>query len=100
MSISVSGIKRLQKLQDDLVYFKDVYGVRLDWQEPDEQDVDAIVTGVHLDNAMGANQGSIPAYSQELVVHLTVEGGVEISINLADLLAMATIRPLSEVDNA
>ena len=55
----------------------------MDWHEPDEQEVDVIVTGNHLDNAMGAWDNKRNA---EFVIHLTVEGEKRLSLNLADLL--------------
>ena len=66
-------------------------GVRHDWHEPDCQGVTAVITGTHLDNAMGENQDSLPAINQEFVVHLKSEGSVIHKINLATLLALATI---------
>jgi hypothetical protein len=34
--------------------FRQAYGIRNDWHEPDEQGITAYVLGDHLDNAMGA----------------------------------------------
>ena len=65
------------------------YALRLDWHEPDEQGVSAVVTGCDLDNAFGVNQGSLAPYYHELVVHLFIEEGHKLSINLATLLAIA-----------
>lgn len=69
--------------------FAEEHRLRPDWHEPDEQNVSAVVTGCHLDNAMGEDQGSLPPYWQEFVVHLFVDERPELSINLATLLAIA-----------
>jgi hypothetical protein len=82
--------KRLKRERSAL---RDVWlrnNIRTDWHEPDEQGIGAIVTGVRLDNSMGVSQSDIPAHNQEIVVHLACDGVVEHSINLADLLAIAT----------
>lgn len=78
------------KIKKTLQEFAKKYKLRNNWHEPDEHDVDAIITGTHLDNAFGDNLIlSPPSYHQEYVVHLTVKDSVKLSINLADLLAIA-----------
>ena len=66
------------------------HNLRDDWHEPDEQSVEASVTGHYLDNAMGDD----PESGEELVVTLSVskEGKEteEVHINLATLLALAS----------
>ena len=58
---------------------------RTDMHEPDEQDVSAVVTGLALDNAMGAD----PYHNcQELTVGIT-QGVRTEWFNLADLIALA-----------
>lgn len=80
-------IKR--KLQE----FAAEHGLRDSWHEPDEQMVSAIVTGVRLDNAYPPETISFQkVYDQELAVHLVVgddAGNVVLSVNLADLFAIA-----------
>lgn len=70
-------------------------GVRPDWHEPDEQGVNALVSGHMLDNAGFWGQGGVgtlPSAYQELWVTITVEEeGVKprpvAEVNLAMLLA-------------
>jgi hypothetical protein len=64
---------------------KDEY-LRLDWHEPDESGIDAMVKGNHLDNAFGEDKNS-----SELVVILTKDGEEYYRINLATLLAVACV---------
>ena len=44
----INNAKELNELAKEL-------GVRPDWHEPDEQEVNARIIGSHLDNAMGAD---------------------------------------------
>jgi hypothetical protein len=71
----------------DLLKFTNVSQPRKDWHEPDEQDIEANVTGDHLDNAMGDDPDS-----SEYVVTLVNGSGDTLSVNLATLLAIATFR--------
>lgn len=71
-------------------------GVRDDWHEPDEQDIEAIVVGNHLDNAHGNHVHPDTADFQEFVVRLYErQGGGDTTLlgdfNLASLLALATV---------
>lgn len=78
-------------------------GVRSDWHEPDEQDVDARIIGNHLDNAMGSSAEACIVHTAsgdhdhtEYNVILTRGGEDDDSrtdvavINLATLLAWAS----------
>lgn len=58
-------------------------GVRHDWHEPDEQGVEAEVTGCQFDNAC-ADGGGI-----ELMVVFTKDGKPVAQVNLATLCAFA-----------
>jgi hypothetical protein len=77
--------RRIDKVED-LQRVAQVLGVRKDWHEPDEQEVNAYVVGDHLDNAMGSttkhNHG-------ELNVVITHYGENFAVINLATLLSWA-----------
>ena len=79
----------LQQRKTALQEFAKTYGLRKDWHEPDEQDVTAVVTGCHLDNAKGEHQAGMEPQYHELVVHLAVNGSYKLSVNLATLLAIA-----------
>lgn len=70
-----------------LLAFTNASGPRIDWHEPDEQDIEAEVTGDHLDNANGDDPDS-----SEYVVTLVNGSGDKIYVNLATLLAIATYR--------
>lgn len=76
-----------EETRQDLLKFTNASGPRLDWHEPDEQDIEAEVTGDHLDNAMGDDPDS-----SEYVVTLVNGSGDKIYVNLATLLAIATYR--------
>ena len=80
---------RLRKIQKDIQAFAKERKLRPDWHEPDNQEVDAFITGHHLDNAFGSSQDGLPEKSQEYLVVLTVEEAPSLFINLADLLAIA-----------
>ena len=60
---------------------------RPDMHEPDEQGLTAVVSGYHLDNAMGPH----PADNcGEFTVGLSINGGTSYEwFNLADLIALA-----------
>lgn len=58
---------------------------REDMHEPDNQDVEAVVTGNHLDNAMGHTPKD---NCDEFIVTLTRGNSVE-HFNLATLIALA-----------
>ena len=61
---------------------------RTDWHEPDEQDIECVVVGDHLDNAFG-NRITGDRGFQEFVVQLR-SPTADLDINLATLLALAT----------
>jgi hypothetical protein len=63
--------------------------VRLDWHEPDEQDVTATVGGNSFDNAMSPGQEYAPGHA-EMFVTLHQRGQSVAVINLAMLFAWAT----------
>jgi hypothetical protein len=67
--------------RDLLVKFADRYHLRVDWHEPDEQEITAEITGNHLDNA------GVPS---EYRVVLKVDGKKKFEIDIATLLALAT----------
>lgn len=80
-----------------LAKFDQMFKPRLDWHEPDEQGISAEVKGNHLDNAMGDeyqvlyHDPQTGADCAEQVVILKVNDKQELSINLATLLALATV---------
>ena len=85
----------LKRKAKELREFAAKTGVRRDWHEPDEQDVKAVVTGTHLDNAFGESQDRLAPFWQEFVVHLRgwdrkAEDFITYDVNLATLLAIAT----------
>jgi len=66
--------------------------VRVDWHEPDEQEVNARIIGNHLDNAMGSRFETIPDDDPsnpagELNVIITRDGEDYAVVNLATLLS-------------
>ena len=74
----------------DLFRFRDCYGMRSDWHEPDEQGVGARVIGTHLDNAMGSTTRHEHAdWGGEFNIVLTHEGEDRAVVNLATLLSWA-----------
>lgn len=82
---------------EELAAFAAEHKLRVDWHEPDEQDVDAVVKGNDFDNAgfwpedkshhMTTSRGSKLV---EKHVVLKVEGKPVAAVNLATLLAWAT----------
>ena len=75
----------IDETRKKLIEFKSKFGLRGDWHEPDEQEIDARVTGLHLDNAFGDS-----GHCDELVVVLYHKGQEELKVNLATLLALAS----------
>lgn len=74
----------LQKLRDEL-------GVRADWHEPDEQEVDAVVYGHSFDNAgFWGRPESQGLESEEMHVVISKDGHPVAAVNLATLLGWAT----------
>lgn len=84
----------LEAKQKKLADFATRKGLRLDWHEPDEQDITAVVEGREFDNAYGdagRTKDSDPYWEQ--IVILRDEGtGEEMQINLATLFAIATYK--------
>lgn len=76
---------RVIESRADLRAVADGLGVRPDWHEPDERDVNAVVIGDHLDNAMGS---TVETNLGELNVILTKDEQPVAVVNLATLLAM------------
>ena len=77
--------------REEFVTLRNELGVRVDWHEPDEQEVDARVVGASFDNAgfWGSPQTSYKAY-EELHVVLYKEGDPVAAVNLATLCAWAS----------
>jgi hypothetical protein len=69
------------------------FGPRLDWHEPDEEEITATVVGDQLDNASGDSAGGRTGEG-EFIVQLRVRGVIKLEINLAHLLAAADDRPV------
>lgn len=82
---------RMINHRDDLVKLKSELGVRADWHEPDEMEVDAKVFGASFDNAgfWGPNVNPYLSYAEQHVV-LYREGEPVAAVNLATLFAWAT----------
>ena len=78
----------LDKEAAKIAEFAKTHCVRKDWHEPDEQNVEALVVGCHLDNAFGDHIHSPREDIQEYVVVLNGPHG-RATINLATLLAVA-----------
>ena len=87
--------------REQLIEFQREHGLRKDWHEPDEQDIDAHVDGAVLDNAQtfptgwdhhprDAEQWQAGASYSELTVILRKDGEPVAAVNLATLLAFAT----------
>lgn len=71
--------------------FAKAHGLREDWHEPDEQDIDAAIINptAAFDNAMGDDPYEL---APEMIVRLyKVGGNSSVVINLATLCALATI---------
>lgn len=80
-------MKRIDK-KSELIELAEELGVRPDWHEPDEQDVEAIVRGKNFDNA---GFWPLPERTFE-ELHVTVYQGhrAVAQVNLATLFAWAT----------
>jgi hypothetical protein len=82
---------RVQTRQE-LVELARELGVRPDWHEPDEQDVEARVQGTVFDNAGFWGRAYLPRHREaatELYVTLVHEGQSVAEVNLATLFAFA-----------
>ena len=78
------AIKDCYNTRKNLQKFAEKYGLSDDWHEPDQKEVTAFVSGKYLDNAMG-DSGDC----QEMVIMLLVAGKHILSVNLANILALA-----------
>ena len=76
--------------RDDLVFFASEVGTRLDWHEPDEQDLTALVFGQSFDNAGFWGEPTYEYYTNEMHVVLYVHHYPVAAVNLATLFAWAT----------
>ena len=82
---------------DNIQLMLDEYldGCREDMHEPDEQGIRAVITGTHLDNAMGANpyennlEFSVGIYKPKINVDGSSDEDELRWFNLADLIALA-----------
>lgn len=95
-----------------LLAFVDAVHPRSDWHEPDEQGITAEVVGRTLDNAFGDwpqygyiyPRDSKSCVPMEKIVVLQGNDGnlrtVEVSLNLASLLALATVGARTLTDSA
>lgn len=81
--------ERLQQIQNGLN--KITKECRIDMHEPDEQGIECILVGDHLDNACGEHIDidAIQRHYQEYVLCLKNDKGQSFQINLADLIALA-----------
>lgn len=70
-----------------LADFADVFGLRADWHEPDEQGIAAEIIGTHLDNAMGPNTRARGESHCEFNVILKHHGKEVAVTNLATILS-------------
>jgi hypothetical protein len=79
--------------RDEFVELSKELGVRADWHEPDERDVNAIVEGYSFDNAgfwPQSNKRRIPEEILEMHVIFTQDGRDVAAVNLATLCAWAS----------
>ena len=75
---------RLARVADEL-------GVRMDWHEPDEQDLTDEVRGESFDNAgTWGEEGTAGKDYEELHVIVSKDGQPRFTVNIATLLAWAT----------
>ncbi len=80
----INNARELRALADEL-------GVRQDWHEPDEQEVDARIEGEDLDNAgFWPSAMTRDDWEGEYCVVITKNGEDVAAVNLASLLAMAS----------
>lgn len=80
-------------MRADLIALKRELGVRDDWHEPDERDVDVEVHGVSFDNAGFWPAEENPFAAPEIIEHYVIvrRGGHPVAmVNLATLFAWAT----------
>lgn len=75
---------------EELAYFANEVGTRLDWHEPDEQNLTAMVYGTGFDNAGSWGEATYEYFTNEMHVVLYVQYYPVVSVNLATLFAWAT----------
>jgi len=78
--------------REELAYFANEVGTRLDWHEPDEQNLTALHFGRSFDNAgfWGDSADAYQATVSEQHIVLYVREYPMVSVNLATLFAWAT----------
>lgn len=76
--------------RDDLAFFASEVGARLDWHEPDEQDLTAMMYGTSFDNAGFWGEPTYEYYTNEMHVVLYVKHYPVVAVNLATLFGWAT----------
>lgn len=76
--------------RDDLAFFASEVGTRLDWHEPDEQDLTAMMYGTSFDNAGFWGEPTYEYYTNEMHVVLYVHHYPVVAVNLATLFGWAT----------
>lgn len=76
--------------REELAFFANEAGTRLDWHEPDEQDLTAMVYGTGFDNAGSWGEATYEYFTNEMHVVLYVQHYPVASVNLATLFAWAT----------
>lgn len=92
----------LEARQKMLARFATRKKLRIDWHEPDEDGVTAVVMGKSFDNAFGDDgRGMDGKYIEKVVILRDEHSGEEVRINLATLFAIATyklryVRPISD----
>ena len=96
------AIRGLKPVQQELIRM--TLTCRVDMHEPDEQGIEAVVVGTHLDNAIGTNFGPPQWFENtaELMVGITRTGDDYRRetrwFNLADLIALARLADLEVED--
>lgn len=76
--------------REDLAFFANEVGTRLDWHEPGEQNLTAMVYGTGFDNAGSWGEATYEYFTNEMHVVLYVQHYPVASVNLATLFAWAT----------
>ena len=91
-------LQRAIVIAESVHAFGQKHGLRRDWHEPDEQDIEATIFGTQLDNASGntIRAQAIDGGYQEFVVEVAHRPGDReatddaLRVNVADLLAIAS----------
>lgn len=99
------AVYRLEPIQRELIRM--TLTCRVDMHEPDEQGIEAVVVGTHLDNAIGTDFGPTQWFENtaELMVGITRTSEDDTRawretrwFNLADLIALARLADLELED--